>query len=84
MSHFGQGIPPENYDFRRLSGAPMLAVVESALRCWALVGVVYQGPNKSLDANEAFQGLEIIGARRPHFILPDGRFDRARWTTFSM
>jgi len=84
MSHFGRGIPPENYDFRGLSGGPMLAVVESTLRSWALVGVVYQGPNTSLDANEAIAGLEVIRARRPHFILPDGRLDRARWAMVSM
>lgn len=84
MSHFGEGIPPENYDFGGLSGGPMLAVVESALRSWALVGVVYQGPNTSLDAQEAIPGLEVIRARRPHFILPDGRLDRARWAAISM
>jgi hypothetical protein len=83
MSYFGQGIPPENYDFRGLSGGPMLAVVESTLRSWALVGVVYQGPNTSLDANEAIPGLEVIRARRPHFILPDGTLDRARWAAVS-
>lgn len=84
MSYFGEGIPPENYDFRGLSGGPMLAVVESALRSWALVGIVYQGPNTSLDANEAIPGLEVIRARRPHFILPDGGLDRARWAAVSM
>jgi hypothetical protein len=84
MSYFGEGIPPENYDFGGLSGCPMLAVVEWALRSWALVGVVYQGPNTSLDANEAIPGLEVIRARRPHFILPDGRLDRALWATVSM
>jgi len=84
MPLFGEGIPPENYDFRGMSGGPMLAVVESVVRSWALVGVVYQGPNTSLDANEAIPGLEVIRARRPHFILPDGRLDRARWATISM
>src|SRR5882757_5503562 len=80
-SYFGEGIPPENYNFGGLSGGPMFAVVESTLRSWALVGVVYQGPNTSLDTNEAIPGLEVIRARRPHFILPDGRLDRARWVT---
>jgi hypothetical protein len=84
MSYFGEDIPPENYNFGGLSGGPMFAVVESTLRSWALVGVVYQGPNTSLDTNEAIPGLEVIRARRPHFILPDGRLDRARWATVSM
>jgi hypothetical protein len=83
-SYFGEGIPAENYDFRGLSGGPMLAVVESVLRSWALVGVVYQGPNTSLDKNEAIPGLEIIRARRPHFILPDGKLDRARWAVVAL
>jgi hypothetical protein len=83
MPLFGEGIPPENYDFRGMSGGPMLAVVEWALRSWALVGVVYQGPNTSLDANEAIQGLEVIRARRTYFIQPDGSLDRARWSTVS-
>ncbi len=83
-SYFGEGVPPENYDFRGLSGGPMLAVVESALRSWALVGVVYQGPNTSLDENEAIPGLEVIRARRSHFILPDGKLDRARWAAVSL
>jgi hypothetical protein len=84
MSYFGEGVPPENYNFGGLSGGPMLAVVESALRSWALVGVVYQGPNTSVDTNQAIPGLEVIRARRPYFILPDGRLDRARWATVSM
>jgi hypothetical protein len=75
----GSGIPPENFDFRGMSGGPMLGVVESTLRSWALVGVIYQGPNTSLDPNEAIPGLEIIRARRAHFILPDGQLNRDFW-----
>jgi hypothetical protein len=84
MSYFGEGIPPENYDFGGMSGGPMLAVVESVLRSWALVGVIYQGPNTSLEINESIPGLEIIRARRPYFIQADGMLDRARWSAVSL
>ena len=76
----GQGIPPENYDFRGMSGGPMLSVIEHrGLRTWALAGVIYQGPNTSCDPNEAIPGLEIIRARRADFIRPDGSLDSQRW-----
>ena len=81
MPALGQGLPPENFDFGGISGGLMLMVVESTLRSWALAGVIYQGPNPSADAGQAIAGLEIVKARRAHFILPDGRLDRARWQT---
>jgi hypothetical protein len=76
----GDGIPPENFDFRGISGGPMLMVIQGRnLRSWALAGVIYQGPNTSENPDEAISGLEIIRARRAHFILPDGHLDTARW-----
>ena len=75
----GGGLPPENFDFRRISGGPMLYVVEGVLRSWALAGVIYEGPSTADDPNEAIAGLEVIRARRAHFINPDGTLDVARW-----
>lgn len=76
-------MPPENYDFRGISGGPMISVIEHrGLRTWALAGVIYQGPNTSPDPNEAIAGLELIRARRAHFIKPDGTLDTARWQDF--
>jgi hypothetical protein len=76
----GLGFPPENFDFRGMSGGPMLTVVETtSIRSWALAGVIYQGPNPADDETEAVPGLEIIKARRAHFILPDGQLDLRRW-----
>jgi hypothetical protein len=76
----GQGLPPEDYDFRGMSGGPMLTVIEtSAIRSWALAGVIYEGPNPSPDEAEAIAGLDIIRARRAYFILPDGQLDIPRW-----
>ena len=76
----GHGLPPDNYDFRGMSGGPMLTVVETGtLRSWSLAGVIYEGPNPSPDEAQAIAGLEIIKARRAHFILPDGQLDIRRW-----
>lgn len=76
----GSGPPPENYDFRGMSGGPMLTVIENGvLRSWSLAGVLYEGPNPSPDPAQAIAGLEIIRARRAHFILPDGTLDIRRW-----
>jgi hypothetical protein len=76
----GGGVPPENFDFRGISGGPMLAVVETGiLRSWMLAGVIYEGPNPSEDPAEAIAGLEIIRARRAHFILPQGKLAVAYW-----
>jgi hypothetical protein len=79
----GGGTPPENFDFRGISGGPMLMVVQGALRSWALAGVIYEGPSTSDNAEEAIRGLEIIRARRAHFILPNGELDTARWHNLS-
>jgi len=79
MPAMGQGIPPDNFDFRGMSGGLMLTVIQNKLRSWALAGVIYQGPNTSADESQAIAGLEVIRARRAHFILPDGQLDLARW-----
>ncbi len=72
--------PPDNFDFGGISGGPMLMMVErNGLRLWALAGVIYQGPNPSSDKNQSIHGVQIIRARRAHFILPDGKLDRQRW-----
>jgi hypothetical protein len=84
MPALGDGIPPENFDFGGISGGPMLTVVQGALRSWALSGVIYQGPNTSENPEEAIAGLEIIKARRAHFVLPDGRLDATRWQYASL
>jgi hypothetical protein len=75
----GQGVPPEDFDYRGMSGGVMLTVVDAPLHSWALAGVIYEGPNPSGDPEQAIAGLNIIKARRAHFILPDGRLDRDRW-----
>ena len=40
----GEGVPPENFDFRGMSGGLMLTVIQNRLRSWSLAGVIYQGP----------------------------------------
>lgn len=76
----GCGDLPENYDCGGMSGGPMLMVVERrGLRSWALAGVIYEGPNPSPGDSGGIAGLEMIKARRAHFILPDGRLDVQRW-----
>jgi hypothetical protein len=61
-----------------MSGGLMLTVIQNRLRSWSLAGVIYHGPNTSADEGQAIAGLELIRARRAHFILPDGRLDVAR------
>lgn len=77
----GRGVPPDDYDFGGISGGPMLAVVEgrAGLRSWWPAGVIYEGPNPAPDANEAIPGLQIIRARRMHFIRADGSIDAQLW-----
>jgi hypothetical protein len=76
----GLGMPPERYDFRGISGGPMLSVVERhGVRSWALAGVIYEGPNPSAEEGESIPGFETIRARRAHFIKPDGRLDTDQW-----
>jgi len=74
MGVIGRGLPPENFDFGGMSGGPMLTITEKlvgekhSLRSHALAGVIFQGPNTATDEAQAITGLEIIRARRPHFI----------------
>ncbi len=79
----GKGLLPENYDFRGISGGPMLTVIEapSGLRSWSLAGVIYKGPNT--DPDEAIPGVEIISARRAYFIQPDGRLNTQLWDSLN-
>lgn len=80
----GNGLPKERFDFGGISGGPMLTVVEHrGLRSWQLAGVIYQGPNASEDPEEAIAGLDILKARRPHFIKPNGELNKALWNTFN-
>ena len=70
----GKGVPPEHYNFGGLSGGPMLTVIErDGASSLALAGVI----------TEASRGLELIVARRAHFILPNGKLNRARWENLS-
>ena len=76
----GEDLPTPNFDFRGMSGGPMVTVVESGgIRSWRLAGVLYEGPNPAQDMH-SIEGLEIIKARRADFILSDGRLDRGRWS----
>lgn len=84
MPLLGHGIPPENFDFGGISGGAVLMVMQDQLRSWALAGMIYQGPNTSENPDEAIAGLEIIKARRAHFLLPNGRLDTGRWHTVSL
>jgi hypothetical protein len=79
----GKGSPSENFDFGGISGGAMLMVIQNQLRAWALAGINYQGPNTSRDPEKAIVGLEIIKARRAHFLLPNGRLNTSLWHTVS-
>lgn len=76
---FGDGLPPDNFDFRGMSGGPMLTVVQNGLRSWMLTGVIVEGPNTDPTEGQSIGGLEIFRARRAHFITPTGKLDRRRW-----
>jgi hypothetical protein len=82
----GNGLPPEDYDFRGMSGGPMLTVVEhNGIRSWRLAGILYRGPNPvDEDGVPAIAGLEIMTARRADFILPDGHLDIGRWDDLNL
>jgi hypothetical protein len=67
---FGDEIMPENFDFRGMSGAPMITVVQHrGLRSWMLGGVIFRGPSTSDDPNEAIAGPRIF---------PPGEHSRSR------
>jgi hypothetical protein len=46
-------------------------------------GVIYLGPSPSDNPEQSIAGLQIIKARRAHFILPDGTLDTRRWEEVS-
>jgi hypothetical protein len=73
------GAPPPNFDFAGISGGLMLTVVQTAIRSWALSGVIYEGPSTSQVLGEAISDFEVIRARRANFISPDGQLDTALW-----
>lgn len=78
----GGEVPGESYDFGGMSGGPMLSVIEhKGIRTWALAGVIYEGPNPSSNNEEAIAGLQIMKARRGHFIRPDGTLDVQLWNS---
>jgi hypothetical protein len=75
----GGGVPPENFDFGGISGGPVIKIVETPVRTYALAGVIIQGPNISDDPDQAIANFELISARPAYYLLPDGRLDRDRW-----
>jgi hypothetical protein len=79
----GRGVPPENFNFGGISGGAILMIMQDQLRSWALAGVICQGPNTAENAEEAIAGLEIIKARRAHFLRPNGQLDVGRWHLMS-
>ena len=76
----GLGLPRNNYDYSGMSGGPLITVVESAgIRSWRLGGIIYSGPNVSIDPNKAIEGFELIRSRRADFLARDGTINRAAW-----
>ena len=75
----GGGVPPENFNFGGISGGPVIKVVETSIRTYALAGIIYQGPNTTADPDQAIAGFDVISACHAHYLLPDGRLDRDRW-----
>jgi hypothetical protein len=82
----GDGIPPENFDFGGLSGAPMLYVTltKRGLFLNSFAGVIFSDPNTSDKAGEAIPGFELIRARRARFIRADGFLDHSLWDSLRM
>ena len=82
----GDGIPPENFDFGGISGAPMLYVTltKGGLFLNSFAGVIFSGPNTSDNAGEAIPGFELIRARRARFIQKDGFLDHSLWASLRM
>ena len=78
----GTGLPPENFDLsgiQRRTYADGDRAQRAALL--AVAGVIYEGPKISDKAGEAIAGLEIIRARRAHFLRPDGSLDQRLWAS---
>lgn len=74
-----RGAPPPKFDFGGISGGIMLTIIQGALRSWSLAGVVYEGPCIADDPEQAIEELEILRARRAHFLKTDGQLDTALW-----
>jgi hypothetical protein len=85
VAPIGESMLPENYDFRGISGGPVLAIIETdKLRSWMPAGVIFQGPNTSGDPNESIPGFELIRARPIQYIHADGTLDNDRWAMNNM
>ncbi len=66
-------------------GVTLAPVPVGNLRSEILVaGILYQGPITAPDPNQAVEGFELVSARHAHFILADGRLDRARWQSLNL
>jgi hypothetical protein len=79
----GVNLPPENFDFRGISGGLMIYVTEEhmRLRLNVFAGVVIAGPNTAEEEGQAISGFEVIIARRGRFINADGTLDHSLWAT---
>jgi hypothetical protein len=79
----GQGIPPENYHYGSISGAPMLynLLTKAGIFVTSLAGVIFSGPNTSDDPNEAIPGFELFRARPAMYIRSDGFLEHDLWAT---
>jgi hypothetical protein len=75
----GDGAMPQNYDYRGISGGPVIAIGQTPTTPRMLAGVIYLGPNQSGVEGESIIGFEIIRARPAHFIKADGSIDVNRW-----
>lgn len=77
----GNGIPPENFHFGGISGAPMLynVLTRAGLLVNSLAGVIYSGPNTSQNPDEAIAGFELFRARPATYIRADGFLNHDLW-----
>lgn len=68
-------VPPPRYNMSGCSGGPMLRhTVSNGIHQWHPIGIIVGGPGASADGDAAT--VEIIRARRLHFIRSDGTLDR--------
>lgn len=76
----GEGIPPENYDYRGLSGGPMLYnILQGGILVDALAGVICLGSNTSEDPNKSIPGFVLFRARPAMYIRSDGFLEHDLW-----
>lgn len=87
MSVDDNGLPPENFDFRGMSGGLLLTVVGivgSNVHGWRLGGIIVEGPNpEPTEEIQAIEGVEIFKARRAEFINADGIINRTLWDEYA-